>query len=80
MFAAFQKFQRSLRFCFNAAAVLMLALIAGCVGAPTAVGPPSPYGYTCYAGFYRCNLGAQYPVGTSCQCPGLGAPSYGTVH
>jgi hypothetical protein len=58
----------------------MLAGLGGCVGYPAAAGRPSGYGYTCYAGVYTCQLGAQYPVGTSCSCPGLGAPSYGTVH
>ena len=63
-----------------ASAALMLVSLAGCVGAPVAAGPPSPYGYTCYAGVYTCRLTAQYPVGSPCQCPGIGAPSYGTVH
>lgn len=64
---------------WRACAVLMFGSLAGCVGVVSAQAPPSPYGYTCYAGFYRCNLGAQYPVGSQCMCPGIGAPSYGTV-
>jgi hypothetical protein len=38
-----------------------------------------PYGNTCYAGFYVCTAPASTHVGTGCSCPGLGAPSYGTV-
>lgn len=37
------------------------------------------YGATCYAGNYTC---AAYPyaqVNSVCSCPGLGAPSFGTV-
>jgi hypothetical protein len=37
-------------------------------------------GGTCYAGVYVCPLAAAQPVGSNCSCPGLGAPSYGTVH
>ncbi len=39
----------------------------------------TPYGSTCYAGFYVCRAPAQTHVGTGCSCPGLGAPSYGVV-
>lgn len=63
--------------------LLMLAsALSGCVGQAAAGPPPAPnpYGYTCYAGPYICRLPAQYRVGTSCTCPGLGAPSFGTVH
>jgi hypothetical protein len=49
--------------------------------------PPAPpaatpvgYGYMCYAGNYTCALPAQGPVGSVCSCPGIGAPSYGTIH
>ena len=38
-----------------------------------------PYGATCYAGVYTFNAPAQTPVGSGCSCPGLGAPSYGSV-
>ena len=58
-----------------------LASLGGCVGqaAPVAPQVAPAYGYVCHAGFYTCQLGAQLPVGTQCTCPGLGAPSYGTV-
>ncbi len=36
-------------------------------------------GTTCYAGFYSCPLPGPLPVGAQCSCPGLGAPSFGTV-
>jgi hypothetical protein len=39
----------------------------------------TPYGSTCYAGFYTCHAVPQSHVGSGCSCPGLGAPSYGTV-
>ncbi len=63
--------------------VILAALLAlsGCYGTPQAISAqPNPYGYVCYAGFYQCTLPAQYPVGSQCSCPGIGAPSYGTVH
>jgi hypothetical protein len=37
------------------------------------------YGATCYAGVYQCAAPAYTPIGQGCSCPGLGAPSYGTV-
>lgn len=37
------------------------------------------YGYQCFAGAYQCPLGRSVPVGSSCSCPGLGAPSFGVV-
>jgi len=39
----------------------------------------TPYGSTCYAGFYTCPAAPQSHVGTGCSCPGIGAPSYGSV-
>jgi len=39
-----------------------------------------PYGRTCYAGFYSCAAPPNTHVGTGCSCPGIGAPSYGTVN
>ena len=39
----------------------------------------TPYGRTCYAGVYTCAAIPQTHVGTGCSCPGIGAPSYGTV-
>jgi hypothetical protein len=38
------------------------------------------YGATCYAGVYVCQAPGNTAVGAGCSCPGLGAPSYGTVH
>jgi len=40
----------------------------------------TPYGRTCYAGVYTCLAPDQTHVGSVCSCPGLGAPSYGSVH
>ncbi len=60
-------------------ALPLLGGLAGCEGAPAAEGAAAGYGYVCHAGFYQCTLPAQYPVGARCQCPGLGAPSYGRV-
>ena len=72
----------------------LLALLAGCYGAPateqpitaapasvtTATGAPAvAVGYRCYAGAYICALPAYGPIGSGCSCPGLGAPSYGTI-
>lgn len=72
----------------------LLALLAGCYGAPvtdqpvasapanavTATGAPAvAVGYKCYAGAYICNLPSYGPVGSGCSCPGIGAPSYGTI-
>ena len=62
-----------------ALAAPVVAMLSGCEGAPAAEGVSSGYGYVCHAGFYQCTLPAQYPVGTRCQCPGLGAPSFGRV-
>lgn len=39
-----------------------------------------PYGSTCYAGVYVCAAPGATPVGAGCSCPGIGAPSYGSVH
>ncbi len=54
--------------------------LAGCVGAaePQAAAAPG-YGYSCSAGVYVCQLPEQVALGSQCSCPGLGAPSYGTV-
>ena len=67
-----------------AIAVVLALALSGCVGVPQAgpeAGPPlAPgYGYTCYAGAYVCRLPQQVPQGAQCTCPGIGAPSYGTV-
>jgi hypothetical protein len=39
----------------------------------------TPYGSRCYAGVYTCAAAPQSHVGTVCSCPGIGAPSYGSV-
>ncbi len=39
----------------------------------------TPYGSTCYAGVYTCAAVPQSHVGSGCTCPGIGAPSYGSV-
>ena len=57
--------------------------VSGCEGIAAAGPPPGVapgYGYTCYAGSYVCRLHQQVPQGAQCTCPGIGAPSYGTVH
>lgn len=59
----------------QAGAVSYGAAPATVIAAP----PGAPYGATCYAGFYTCTLPASLPLGTQCTCPGIGAPSYGTV-
>jgi hypothetical protein len=41
---------------------------------------PVTYGSMCYAGVYNCAAAPKSPVGSGCTCPGLGAPSYGTVN
>lgn len=82
MIHRFPRLPRSARAALRLAALASLASgLAGCVGQPAASSPgaASGYGYNCYAGFYMCRLPAQYPVGSTCTCPGLGAPSYGTV-
>ena len=40
----------------------------------------APYGAMCYAGVYNCAAPPYTHVGSVCSCPGLGAPSYGTVN
>jgi hypothetical protein len=86
-----------------AASAALLAVLAGCYGAPVtdqpvgAVTPPvvaapltgvaaarapppgTAIGTQCYAGAYTCVLPQPGPIGTGCSCPGLGAPSYGTI-
>ncbi len=48
-------------------------------GSSYLVPTPPPYGSMCYAGPYVCRMQASAPLGASCTCPGLGAPSYGQV-
>jgi hypothetical protein len=37
------------------------------------------YAAMCYAGVYQCAAPAYTPVGQTCSCPALGAPSFGTA-
>ena len=56
--------------------------LAGCVGAPAPVNvPPGSVvlSQQCFAGFYQCVLPQPGPIGTPCSCPGLGAPSFGSI-
>ena len=49
---------------------------------PVVYGAPpqaTAYGATCYAGVYICQLPQAGPIGAGCSCPGIGAPSYGTI-
>lgn len=64
-------------------------LLGGCYAAVPVAPAPVANGYatsgptqgtTCYAGVYVCPMPAPGPLGSSCACPGLGAPSFGTVH
>jgi hypothetical protein len=50
---------------------------AGSVSTPTTA--PVAYGSFCSAGAYQCQLPGPTVVGSSCACPGIGAPSYGVV-
>jgi hypothetical protein len=56
-------------------------LLAGCVyAAPGTVYQQAPaYASYCAAGVYQCPLPSGTPVGATCSCPGLGAPSYGVA-
>lgn len=55
--------------------------LGGCASTnvPQSPGAAPGMGYTCSAGFYVCRMPQQVPLGQQCSCPGLGAPSYGTV-
>ena len=68
---------------FRLAGLALAALpLAGCVvevPAQQSADAAPGYGYTCYAGVYICRVPQQIPVGTRCSCPGIGAPSFGTV-
>ena len=74
---------RSLLRCVRLGLPLAVLLgVAGCTGVAAAgpeAGVAPGYGYHCYAGAYMCRLPQQVPVGQQCTCPGIGAPSYGTV-
>lgn len=62
--------------------MLVSLTLGGCiveVPATQSAGAASGYGYTCYAGVYVCRLPQQLAAGTQCSCPGIGAPSFGSV-
>lgn len=66
-----------------AATLVLAASLTGCDAPPPQPVQPIaqgavPYGSYCSAGFYTCP--AQGPIGSPCACPGLGAPSYGSIH
>ena len=67
----------------SAAALVLLVSLSGCYGAPATYSPAAPgqpyIGAQCFAGAYVCQLPAPGPLGSGCSCPGLGAPSFGTV-
>jgi len=52
--------------------------VVGTAGAASSNRVVGYAGTTCKAGFYICQV-PQGPVGSSCSCPGLGAPSFGTI-
>ena len=65
----------------SVAAILAASLLAlsGCVAAPQPVPPGAiVLSQQCFAGFYTCVVPPNQQ-GTPCSCPGLGAPSYGTI-
>jgi hypothetical protein len=51
----------------------------GAPGTPNSGGGKVAYGASCYAGIYHCAAPAYTPIGETCSCPGIGAPSYGSV-
>ena len=69
--------------------VILTALVlglAGCSGVPQSLTPANaalpigtPGGVVCHAGAYTCRLPIPGPLGAPCSCPGLGAPSFGTI-
>lgn len=57
-----------------------LLALGGCVAAPQPLVQGQVYlSQQCFAGFYQCVLPAPGQVGAPCSCPGLGAPSYGSI-
>lgn len=57
------------------------APVSAVVGPPGSASAGQVVGYvgtTCGAGFYICQV-PPGPVGSQCACPGLGAPSFGTI-
>lgn len=67
----------------RAGAVLAAAMAVSACSDSAQAGPQAGvvpgYGTSCYAEFYMCRLPQQAPAGGQCTCPGIGAPSYGTV-
>ncbi len=60
-----------------------LLALGGCAQPPAPAAPlqvgGNYFSQRCNAGFYRCDLPVAAEIGSQCACPGLGAPSYGTV-
>ena len=52
--------------------------VLGAAGTASAGQVVGYIGTTCNAGFYICQV-PPGPVGARCACPGLGAPSFGTI-
>jgi len=65
----------------NAVGPVPYAPVSPVVGAAGTASAGQVVGYvgtTCKAGFYICQV-PPGPLGSQCACPGLGAPSYGTI-
>ncbi|MCQ8241440.1 hypothetical protein [Rhizosaccharibacter radicis] len=67
-----------------ATAIALAAALGACTTEGPVAGTGSPgaapgYGYVCYAGVYQCRVPTQVPLNSPCSCPGIGAPSFGTV-
>ncbi|QNT78977.1 hypothetical protein [Entomobacter blattae] len=63
----------------------VLISLCGCEGDARSLESTPPnrsqgVGRQCEAGIYSCTLPTAATLGSSCSCPGLGAPSYGVVH
>jgi len=52
--------------------------VLGAAGTASAGQVVGYVGTTCHAGFYICQV-PPGPVGSQCSCPGLGAPSFGSI-
>ncbi len=52
--------------------------VVGAAGTASAGQVVGYVGTTCKAGFYICQV-PRGPIGAECSCPGLGAPSFGTI-
>ena len=61
------------------AVAFSIVALSGCVAAPQPLPPGAVVlSQQCFAGFYTCVVPLN-PQGTPCSCPGLGAPSFGTI-